>query len=150
MADQGEYTFLPLEKVIYGAGSLTRLPGEVERLGGRRALIITGCTLATRTLLVGRGAAFLGERHIGTYAGIRQHVPESGIYEAVTLARVHQADVLVSVGGGSPIDAAKAVARALGYIPHIVPESVLEAIALAAVGDSPQKAEALEILRQVW
>jgi len=127
VADQGEYTFLPLEKVIYGAGSLARLPGEVERLRGRRALIITGRTLATQTPLVGRVATLLAERHVGTYAGIRQHVPESGIHEAVTLARAHQADVLVSIGGGSPIDAAKAVARTLGYIPHIAIPTTLSA-----------------------
>ncbi len=37
-AGQGEFTFLPLEKVFYGAGSLAYLPEEVDRLGCRRAL----------------------------------------------------------------------------------------------------------------
>ena len=38
---QGDYFFLPVEHVIFGAGSLERLPGELERLKVRRALIIT-------------------------------------------------------------------------------------------------------------
>ncbi len=99
----------------------------MERLGGRRALIITGRTLATQTPLIEQVAALLGERYVGTYAGIRQHVPESGIHEAVTLARARQADLLISVGGGSPIDAAKAVSRALNYIPHIAIPTTLSA-----------------------
>jgi len=129
---QGEYTFLPLEKVIYGAGSVTRLYAEADRLGGLRALIITGRTLATQTPLIKKVEVVLGARHAGTYAGIRQHVPESGIGEATRLAREAQADLLVSVGGGSPIDAGKAVARALAgtdgaYPPHIAIPTTLSA-----------------------
>jgi alcohol dehydrogenase len=111
---QGEFNFLPLEKVLYGAGCLGRLPGEVDRLGGRRALVITGRTLATETPLIHKVETLLGGRHAATYHGIQQHVPESGIAEAVNRARACQADVLISVGGGSPIDAAKAAARRLG------------------------------------
>ena len=45
---QGDYFFLPLEHVIFGAWSLERLPGELERLKVLRALIITGQSLATK------------------------------------------------------------------------------------------------------
>jgi maleylacetate reductase len=129
---QGEYTFLPLEKVIYGTGSLGRLAGEADRLGCRKALVITGHTLATQTPLVKQVESHLGERHAGTYAGIRQHVPESGIAEAAALARARGVDLLVSIGGGSPIDAAKAVARTLAgdagtYLPHIALPTTLSA-----------------------
>ncbi len=112
-AAQGVYTFLPVEKVFYGAGSLANLPAEADRLGCRRALIITGHTLAAQTGLVKSVEDLLGSRHAGTYAGIRQHAPESGIREAVEQARACQADLLVSVGGGSPIDAAKLVVKRL-------------------------------------
>ncbi|MDB5075119.1 MAG: NAD-dependent methanol dehydrogenase [Chloroflexi bacterium] len=129
---QGEYSFLPLERVIYGAGSLGRLAGEADRLGGRKAMILTGHSLATQTPLVKKVESQLGERHAGTFAGIRQHVPESGIAEAAALARQLGADLLVSLGGGSPIDAAKAVARTLAadtgtYLPHIALPTTLSA-----------------------
>jgi alcohol dehydrogenase class IV len=110
---QGAFTFLPLEKVYYGAGSLSHLPDEADRMGCRRALIITGKSLATKTPVVSAVEARLGGRHSGTFSEIRQHAPESGITAAVQLARACQADLLVSVGGGSPIDAAKAVAQRL-------------------------------------
>ncbi len=111
----GEYTFLPTEKVFYGAGSLSHLPAEVERLDCRRAFIITGCTLAEQTPLIKVVQNLLGTRHCGTYAGIRQHAPESGIKEALQQVREVHADLLISVGGGSPIDAAKAVAYRLAH-----------------------------------
>ncbi len=157
---QGEYIFLPQEKVIYGAGSLARLAAEAERLGCRRALVITGRTLATRTPLVEKVEAVLGARHAGTYAGVQQHVPESGIVEATRLARESQADLLVSVGGGSPIDAAKAVARALAgsefdgwkavatrdasYIPHIAIPTTLSAAEYAHVAGFTDEATKLK------
>jgi alcohol dehydrogenase len=128
----GEYTFLPLEKVIYGAGSRDQLAAEVDRLGCRRALVITGRTLMERTGVIRNIEALLGARHAGTYTGIRQHAPESGILEAVELARQYHADVLVSAGGGSPIDAAKAIAHRLAqsggsYLPHIAIPTTLSA-----------------------
>ena len=129
---QGEYIFLPQEKIIYGAGSLARLASEADRLECRRALVVTGRTLATQTPLIKKVEVVLGARHAATYAGIQQHVPESEIVEATHLGRDFQADVLVSVGGGSPIDAAKAVARALAgsdgaFLPHIAIPTTLSA-----------------------
>jgi alcohol dehydrogenase class IV len=146
---QGAYTFLPLEKVIYGADSLAQLPAEVDRLGCQRAFVMTGRTLATQTPLVKGVEALLEARHASTYAGIQQHTPESGISEAAHLARSHQADLLISVGGGSPIDAAKAVARTLAgsdgeFLPHIAIPTTLSAAEfshLAGFTDETRKAK---------
>jgi alcohol dehydrogenase class IV len=146
---RGEYTFLPQERVIFGAGSLERLAGEVERIGAARALIVTGPTLATQTDIVARVEAALGARHAGTFAGIRQHAPQSGVEQATAAARAHAADVLVSVGGGSPIDAAKAVAMALArergvFLPQIAIPTTLSAAEfshLVGVTDEQQRAK---------
>src|SRR5712691_5395165 len=106
MMPKGTYTFLPLEKVYFGAGSVERLPAEADRLHGTNALVITGETLSTKTDMVQRVERLLGPRHAGTFAGIRQHVPESGVASAAELAQERHVDFLVSLGGGSPIDAA--------------------------------------------
>jgi alcohol dehydrogenase class IV len=129
---QGEYRFLPQEHVVFGAGSLVRLAGEVERIGGARALIITGSSLATKTDVVASVVEALGAYHAGTFDGIRQHAPGSGVVQATEAARAIAADVLVSVGGGSPIDATKAVALALAqesgaFMPQIAIPTTLSA-----------------------
>ena len=43
-----EYKFPQLENVIFGAGALERVPGELERFGKRRALVLTGQSLSAR------------------------------------------------------------------------------------------------------
>lgn len=109
----GVFEFLPVDRVLFGPGQVEALPEQVERLGARRAFVITGRTLATKTDLVRRIEKLLGQRHVGTYAEARQHVPSRGVIEAASQARAAGADVLVSVGGSSPVDCAKLSALAL-------------------------------------
>ncbi|MBI3970821.1 MAG: iron-containing alcohol dehydrogenase [Chloroflexi bacterium] len=112
-APSGVFDYPPADRVRHGPGQVAALPEELSRLGTRRAFVVTGRSLATKTDVVQRVEALLGERHAGTYAGIAQHVPSGGVAEATRQARDVGADVLISVGGGSPVDAAKLVALAL-------------------------------------
>ena len=147
---QGEYFFLPQEHVLFGVGSLQRLPDEVQRVGGQRVLLVTGKSLATQTDVVKRVVEVLGTLHAGTFSSIRQHAPKGDVAQAADLARSLQADVLVSVGGGSPIDAAKAVVHALAqdkgvYLPHIAMPTTLSAAEFtpsAGVTDEEKRAKA--------
>lgn len=107
------FVHLPVDRVTYGAGALADLPREVERLGKRRAFVITGNSIASKTGLLDRVVSLLGDRCAGTFAGSVQHVPKRTILEAAAGAREAQADCLVSLGGGSPIDTTKAVALCL-------------------------------------
>ncbi len=129
---RGEYTFLPLERVIFGVGSLAQLPEEIARIGAIRALIVTGTTLASETDVIVSVAQALGSLHAGTFAGIRQHTPNSTVAQAIDAARALDADVLVSVGGGSLIDAAKAVAMELARERGVFPLQIALPTTLSA------------------
>ena len=107
----GTHTFLPTERVHFGAGSLEKVEEEARK--GDRAFVVTGRSLHEKTDLVRRVEALLGAKHAGTFAGMGQHTPRSAVEEAAREAR--DADLLVSLGGGSVIDGTKAVARELGY-----------------------------------
>jgi alcohol dehydrogenase class IV len=75
-----------------------------------RAFIITGNSLATRTPLVNQLETLLGVHHAGTISNIRQHGPIEDVERAVSaVLDVKGVDVLVSLGGGSPIDTAKVI-----------------------------------------
>jgi maleylacetate reductase len=129
---EGEYFFLPQEHILFGSGSLSGLADEVARVRGNRALIITGHSLATQTDVIDRVRRTLGRFHVGTFAGIRQHTPKSDVTQAAEQAHALSADVLVSVGGGSPIDATKAVAMTFFqergvFLPHIAIPTTLAA-----------------------
>jgi alcohol dehydrogenase class IV len=108
------YTFtLPrLERVIAGPGAVESLPAECERYGCRRALIVTGPTLAASPLLE-RLRRALGDRAVGLHAGVIQHVPARTVDALLQQVRDLHVDCLVSVGGGSPIDTVKAAVHAL-------------------------------------
>jgi alcohol dehydrogenase class IV len=44
-----------------------------------------------------------------TFSEIGEHAPEAGIENGTSKLREVEADIVVSVGGGSPIDASKAI-----------------------------------------
>ncbi len=108
-----EYRFPMLEKVVFGAGALARVPQEIERLGKERVFIVTGKSMATKTDLIRKLETMLEDKWVGTYSNCQQHVPSQNITEAAARAREAQADLIISFGGGSPVDAAKIVALEL-------------------------------------
>ena len=129
---QGEYFFLPQEHILFGAGSIANLADEVARLGVKRVLIITGRSLATQTDVIAQVEQALGSTYHTIFAGIRQHTPRSDVAQATALLLQEQIDGLISVGGGSPIDAAKAVSMRFlqeynRVLPHIAIPTTLSA-----------------------
>jgi maleylacetate reductase len=109
--NSGTHTFLPTTRVHFGAGSVGKL--EEEAQGFDRAFVVTGRTLAEETDLVRRVEGMLGDKHGGTFSGMGQHTPGSAVEKAAEEAK--EADLLVSLGGGSVIDGTKAVAVRLDY-----------------------------------
>ena len=107
----GTHAFLPTTRVHFGAGSLREVGEEARAF--ERAFIITGRTLNEKTDLIRQVEAMLGGKHAGTFSGMGQHTPGSAVEKAA--GEAEEADLLVSVGGGSVIDGTKAVAARLGY-----------------------------------
>lgn len=104
----GRFAYPRTAEVIYGPGSLTELGGIAERIGAERVFVIASTTLVEGGLDDELRAA-LGGRLAGVFTGVRQHVPRESVIEATAAAREAGADALLSVGGGTPIDCAKAV-----------------------------------------
>ena len=135
----GEYPLTQLERVVFGAGSVARLGDELERLGASRAVVVTGRTLGASPLLE-QITASLGRRCVDVFTGARQHVPAASVADLVAAADAARADCLVSFGGGSPIDAAKAavhqqLAGQTGRpaLPHVAIPTTLSAGEFTAV-----------------
>ncbi|HEV7662551.1 MAG TPA: iron-containing alcohol dehydrogenase [Chloroflexota bacterium] len=110
----GTFTYANPRTVHWGAGCLPQhLEQELGQRNASRVLVITTHSVAHNDALGGRLTELLGPRHVGPLVEIGQHAPAAVVAEAVAIAREVQPDVLISFGGGSPIDAAKAVAFAL-------------------------------------
>jgi maleylacetate reductase len=117
----GTRAYLPTSRVHFGAGSLEKLDEEARDF--RRAFVITGRTLVEVTDLVRRVEGMLGEKHAGTFSGMGQHTPGSAVEKAA--GEAGDADLLVSVGGGSVIDGTKALAVRLDYPAQIAVPTTL-------------------------
>ncbi|KAF2469701.1 Dehydroquinate synthase-like protein [Lindgomyces ingoldianus] len=99
-----------LQKLYYGSETVAEhlvksLPSERSK-----AFIITGNSLATKTPLVKHVEDLLSSRHAGTFSRIGEHAPVAQLDEATELVgKDSSIDTVISIGGGSPIDSAKAI-----------------------------------------
>jgi alcohol dehydrogenase len=105
---RGKFAYPRTAEVIYGPGSLRELTALAERLDAKRVFVIGSRTLLSSGLDAQLEEVF-GDRLAGMHGGVAQHVPRTSVMEATEAARRLDADLLVSVGGGTPIDCAKAV-----------------------------------------
>jgi maleylacetate reductase len=106
----GVFNMPAQERIVHGRPAGEAVRAEAERLGARRVFLVSGRSLgALADGPLQRVAAALGPWHAGTFAAVRAHSPREDVIEATQAARACGADLLVGVGGGSAIDAAKAV-----------------------------------------
>lgn len=102
----GEFALPRLERVISGINAVDGLGDELVRRNIVRAVVVTGRTLGASRLL-DRVTRPMGDRLVAVFTGSRQHVPASTVAELARVLAAHDADGVVSFGGGSPIDTAK-------------------------------------------
>jgi alcohol dehydrogenase class IV len=113
-ADSGSFSYANPRTIHWGPGTLPqRLEQELRERRAERVFVITTRSVEGNPALGGRLKTLLGSRVAGEFASIAQHVPASAVAAATGAAAEAKPDVLISFGGGSPIDAAKAVAFAL-------------------------------------
>ena len=101
-----------IERVVYGRPAGAAVRAEAERLGAKRVFVTTTRSVAQSALLADV-IKELGDRYAGVYAGITAHSPRPCVVEGAQRAREAKADLIVTVGGGSAIDATKVMLIAL-------------------------------------
>lgn len=94
-------------RVVFGAGQVAALGDEIERLGCSRTLVV--CTPG-RAEMAAELTASLGARRVAVCAEARMHVPVETAEAGRAVARAHNADSVVTIGGGSAIGLGKAIA----------------------------------------
>ena len=107
---QGEFNPTVPTRIVFGNGKIDSLKDEVQKLGGKRVLVLSGRTVAEKTDAVRRIKDGLGDMCGGVYSGLTQRAPLSTAVEAANLAIATGADTLVGVGGSTISDAARMIA----------------------------------------
>lgn len=98
------------QRVLFGSGeAMSNTVNSVRQLQAERVLVI-----ATSSAVVTANAIASMLPVVGRIEGVLQHVPSDRVEEATRLAVECSADIMVTVGGGSAIGLAKAVALRTG------------------------------------
>ncbi len=106
-----EFIYSQPVKIYFGAGAFEKLGDVLASLSVSRCVLVCGRHFAPTA----REFAEKDSRICAIFSGVEQNPQLSGVEEAVRLAREHNADAVIGVGGGSSIDTAKfAAAVTLG------------------------------------
>lgn len=112
----GTYLIQAQERISFGKPIEQALPAELDALDARRVFVTSSRSLTSLTdgplQWVERA---LGARHVGTFGSIRAHSPREDVIAGAKAARAAGADLLLAVGGGSVIDATKAMLLCLWH-----------------------------------
>ena len=101
------YRFSGHERILHRTPAHKGLPELMDWFGYRRAYIVCSRTLNTQTDVISRIATTLGERCVGITDAVGEHSPLSNVLAGAREANALNADVIVSVGGGSVMDMCK-------------------------------------------
>jgi alcohol dehydrogenase class IV len=102
----GVATFTFPNRVRFGNGARAELAGELSRLGVRRPLVVTDPGLLASGLVEAVVGSLDGSV---VFSGVHANPTEADVLAGLGVYRERGCDGLVTVGGGSPIDAAKAI-----------------------------------------
>ncbi|GJM13445.1 MAG: maleylacetate reductase [Pseudohongiella sp.] len=108
-----EFNYSELKNVFAGAHASKTLAELVHRQQARRVLLVASNSLSRATGEFAEIRAALGSNFAGLFHEVGSHTPRSDVMRTLQLARDADADLLVSLGGGSIIDACKVVQLAI-------------------------------------
>jgi alcohol dehydrogenase len=102
------FDYRPVTRVVFGAGSLTRLGQLVWELGGTRVLLVTDPGLEEAGHPQRAVRSLEGENlKVFVFDGVEENPTTRHVDRCVEAARKQRIDFLVAVGGGSSMDCAK-------------------------------------------
>jgi maleylacetate reductase len=98
-----------MDEVVFGHPAAEAIVAQMDRLGAVRAFLMVSGTLNRNTSEIEKIRKALGARCVATFDAMPPHTPREAVIAAAEQARNSNADLVVTVGGGSITDGAKAV-----------------------------------------
>lgn len=146
--------FIP-QNIMVGAGTMSKLPECAGKLGGSHAMLISGPTLC-KMGIVDKAADYLKAVGIGVdiFTDVEANPSVTTVEKATEAFREAGADFIVALGGGSPMDVAKAVgvtAKFGGSITeyegaHKVPGKIIPLIAIPTTAGTGSEVTAFSVI----
>ena len=111
----GSYAYLPLERVVFGQPAAQAAAEEVTRIGARRVFVVCSKSLSRKTAAIREIAAALGPKYAGLFDECIAHTPWPSVIAAADAVRAAHPDLILTVGGGTPIDTVKILQLVLAH-----------------------------------
>ena len=142
-------------KIVYGFGAISRAGAEITRLGGKRAFIVTdpgitaiGLLKALEESLSAASVAF------EVYDKAELEPSAASIQKCADAARAFKADCVIGIGGGSPLDTAKAALALLSneggiekyFGMNMVPNPCLPAMLIPTAAGTGSEVTSISVL----
>lgn len=98
-------------KLLFGPGKVSRIGIETKNFG-KKALIVTGRTSTKKTGLLDRVITLLKEEGVESFVfdKVQSNPLTTTVEEGIQFVKENECDVVIALGGGSAMDAAKGIA----------------------------------------
>ena len=109
MVQTGRVSFSRMDSVSFGRPAAEVVAEEARKLGANRVFLMVSNTLNNKTDEIETIRRALGNLCSGTFDAMAPHTPRADVIQATKAAAEAGADLIVTIGGGSITDGAKAV-----------------------------------------
>ncbi len=110
---KGSYQYLALDRVHFGRPAAEVILEEADARDAERVYVVTSRTLNQTTSAIRDAVAPLGSRVVGVFDACVEHTPRETVLELAEVLRGANADLVVTIGGGTAIDTSKMALLAL-------------------------------------
>ncbi len=114
----GTYEFLAQDRVIFGEPAAQAVLKTAQHYQAKRVFVVSSKTLNRITGEIKQITDALGERYLETFDECVEHTPRSAVIALAARLRQAKPDLVVTVGGGTPVDTVKLALLCLAQDVH--------------------------------
>ena len=103
------FTYSPLERVYCDHKLEEIIPLEIESININKIFIVASSTLSKKTKEIEKIKDILGNKLVGIFDRCKEHSPIENVLECVKEVKKANPDIILTIGGGTPIDTVKVV-----------------------------------------
>ena len=101
------FTYAPLDRVYYDGKIKDILPKELDLMDINRLFIVSSSTISKKTDEIDKIKDILGKKFVGIFDSCEEHSPLENVVECAKKIKSTRPDMILTVGGGTPIDTVK-------------------------------------------
>lgn len=153
--NMNEFSFSIPQNIIAGKNSLEKLPDIAKKLGGSKAMIISGPNLLKMGVVKRAADCLMKAGALAeVFTDVEANPSVATVEKAADFFKEKECDFLVALGGGSPMDVAKAVGVVARYGGSItdyegggkVPGKIIPLIAIPTTAGSGSEVTAFSVI----